>query len=130
MATAPRPMTESRADKAAQAKARALIVKFKIDGQVWRLAIFNVPITEQLTVRRELGIPWQEVIRSLFSGEVGADLLAVVVWVARRVSGEPRLTWEEHAAQWDDDLLGDQIEIEFEGDDEDLDDEGGTDPEG
>lgn len=115
MATAPRPMPESRADKAARLEAQQTVLSFKAGDRTYRLAPFNLPITEKLTVQaqlHDLGLTWEEVLRPLLRGRISSASMAVVVWVARRVSGEPTLTWLEHAEEWDDQDLGTVVQLE------------------
>lgn len=119
MATAPMPMPESRADQAARRDAQATIFAFAVGEHVYRIAPFNVPIGEKLAVQRDTGVAWEEVIRPLLEGHVSQASVAVIAWLARRASGEPRLDWRTFSAEWDDESVGDEITLSIEAGDGD-----------
>lgn len=119
MATAPRPTSESRDEIAARREAQTRIFRFAVGDAEYRLAPFNMPIGEKLVVQRETGMPWEDVIRPLIEGHISSASLAVLVWLARRASGETRLAWDVFATEWDADAIGDQVTLEVDGPDGD-----------
>lgn len=127
MATAPRPMSESREEQAARTEADQAVWTFAVGDQTYRLAPLNLPIREKVAVQQQTGMSWEDVIRPLTRSHLPMASMAVIVWMARRLAGEPMLQWEAFAAEWDDNDLGDQVSIGVE--DENGDDLAGDDPE-
>lgn len=120
-ARAPRPVAKGREAQAKAVDVARQVCEIKVRGEVvGRLAIGNVPLSEKEQVRRQVRASWWEVL-----GEAGIEMdvwnLTVLVWLARRASGEPDLMWGTFVAGWDDTIRGDQITLRKLGGDEESD---------
>jgi len=100
------------------------VLSITYDDKTFILAWQNLPIGERLACRKATGMPY-ETFTSSPGGDgsvtIGEDSLCVLLWLARRASGEPILAFDEVADEWDPTKLGD-IEVE-------APDEAGDDPE-
>lgn len=102
-------------------KAAKEVLTIKFQGAEYKLAINAIPLAEKRAVRKATGgLPFE----AFWSGEssVGEDSLAVLVWLARRASGEPDLLLGDVEDAWPSPLGEDDIEISVEGADGDDDD--------
>lgn len=107
MAKAPKPGAGKRSAEAAAAQA---ILTITYDDETYALAWQNLPIGERLAVRKATGMPYETFTSS--PGEdgtvaIGEDSLCVLLWLARRGSGERGLPFADVADKWDDKKLGD-----------------------
>ncbi len=119
MATAPRPMNESRTERAERAAAQSQVWAFTVGETTYHLAPLNLPLSEKIRVQRDTGMAWEEVLRPITEGVVASATLAVLVWMARRASGEPSLAWATFAAQWDDEAMGSDLTLSIDSGDGD-----------
>lgn len=111
-AKAPRPVKGGRDKAQAEVDIARRVTEFSIRGEVvGRLAVGNVPLDEKFEVRRQVRLPWHEV---LGEGGVPMDIAsaAILCWLARRASGEPDLLWSTHQATWDDTVRIDEIGLD------------------
>lgn len=107
MATAPTPGVGRRAEEAQDATE---ILTITIRGDSKRLAINNVPIGEQEVCLQETGRPYEDNLAEPF----GTIKIARLWWLARRASGEKRLTWRLAQREWPEDLDFEQdVEVDF-----------------
>lgn len=101
MAKAPRPVKGGRDAKAKEAEVASRVTKIEFRGHSYLIAVQNVPISEKAMVRAQAHMAWHEV-----TGESGieADIasVAVLVWIARRLGGEPNLSWFAFCNWWDE----------------------------
>lgn len=119
MATAPRPKPESRDEEADRRSVTQTLFTFTAGDETYRIAPYNVPIREKLAAQAQTGMSWEDIIRPFVEGRSSTASFAVIVWLARRCSGEPRLTWDQFAAEWDATSIGDEITVEVSGPDGD-----------
>jgi protein gp37 len=108
LATAPTPGVGRRAETATAAK-RVLVIKLAWSDQAYRIAVNNVPLDHRMAVRKATGIS----LTAFIGGEDAIDLdsIAVLVWVARRVGGEPGLSWQQFQRTWPDEVSEGDIEV-------------------
>lgn len=101
MATAPQPGIGRAREQVATAQSMLI---FDYDGRELSIAWQNVPIREQMECLKETGRP-VEAFTSQASASgassIGEVSLCVCWWLARRAHGEPALSWDEAADQWD-----------------------------
>jgi hypothetical protein len=110
-AKAPRPTPDGQEAEAEQVNEAMKVTEFKVRGEtVGRLAAGNVPLSEKRAVREQLACTWFDVL-----GRSGVPIdiwnLTVFIWLARRASGEPGLTWADFEAGWDNTVRADEIEM-------------------
>lgn len=107
MATAPTPGV-GRLDATAKAAKRILVIQLAWGG-TYRIAVNNVPLDHRMAVRKATGIS----LTAFIGGEDAIDLdsIAVLVWVARRVGGEPGLSWKQFQRTWPDQIDEGDIEV-------------------
>ena len=102
-ATAPRPLPEGAEEQAKAVDRSKEILEISYRDEVHVLAWRSVPLSEKAQVRAQVGIPWHDV-----TGEGGVEpditTVAVLVWLARRAAGRPKLLWVVHQASWPADL--------------------------
>lgn len=62
-----------------------------------------------MAVRKATGLPFT----AFWGGEnaIDIDSIAVLVWVARRLRGEPMLTWPRFQRDWPDEITEGDIEV-------------------
>ena len=109
---APRVVKGGRQAAAKKVDGARQVFALSVRGEpVGNLAIGNVPLSEKQEVRRQVRAAWSEVI-----GDAGVPLdvwnMSVFVWLARRASGEPGLSWASFQAGWDDTTRADEIDLE------------------
>lgn len=106
MASAPRPGVGNRKEATEVAK-QVLVIEY--DGEEHRIAWMNVPVLEQVAVRKATGMPLSAfTLQFADDGAliVGVDTFCVLVWLARRAAGERALSFEAVAEAWEDSKLG------------------------
>lgn len=99
---------------------------FKIRGdEVGRLAVGNVAQVEKMEARSQTGWAWSTILGHEDGGGLSIENVTIFVWLARRASGEPSLSWMEFLGSWDDTVRLDEIEFApvpvISADDEDAD---------
>ena len=119
---APRPEREDVGEKAERLDAARQVFEFTVRGEsVGRLAIGNVPMLEKMEAENRTHKSWSDIL-----GQAGVGLsitrLSIMVWLARRASGEPDLMWSTFLDSWDDTIRIDEIEFNV------LEDGGDADP--
>lgn len=102
---APTPGVSRRTDAASGVK-RILVVHMVRTDETFRLAANNVPLEQRTVVLKQVGVSFDEIMRS---GD-GQLTTAVVVWVARRLAGERSLSWAQFLRAWPTDLEVDDAE--------------------
>lgn len=127
MATAPEPgIGRKKEERVTREKAAQSVITIAYGEDSLSLAWLNVPIGEQLVVRKATGLPLTAFTMPLADAEtgpgvIGEDSLLVLWWLARRAKGESQLTFSSAVDEWDRDLLG-EVEITT-ADDEKLSDD-------
>ena len=112
MGLAPEPgAVRQKQARAARNEAAQSIITITYGDDKFALAWLNVPITEQLAVRKATGLPLTAFTLPLSDadtgpGVIGEDSLLVLWWLARRAKGETQLNFETAINQWDAALLG------------------------
>ncbi len=102
MAKAPRPKPDGYQAATEAAAANRKVWVFTLDDREYRLALRNVPIGEQAQVLAQTPLTWDQVLQAFGGDAFSAAALAVIVWLARRAAGEPRLTWQAFSVEWDE----------------------------
>lgn len=120
-ASAPRPKAQDVEEEQAGIDMARQVHEFSVRGEVvGRLAMGNVPLREKEQVRRQVRASWFDVL-----GQTGVAMdvwnLSVMVWLARRASGEPGLSWDQFLDEWDDTIRADEIDYPVAPDDGDAD---------
>lgn len=117
-------MRDDVGEVAEKVDAARQIHEFSVRGEkVGRLALGNVPLDEKEQAQFQTGRSWSRII--------GADGIEpsiwnmhVLMWLARRASGEPQLLWSTYKASIDDTVRMDEVELPV----VDPDDDGDADP--
>lgn len=124
MATAPEPgVGRKKAERKQRVDSAQSIVTIRYADETFSLAWLNVPIGEQIAVRKATGLPLAAFTTPLSDAEtgpgvVGEDSLLILWWLARRASGQTQLNFETACNQWDRAELGAvEISTPDEGDD-------------
>lgn len=92
----------SRAGQA-RAKQRDLtelgsFISVEVDGQKYLLAARDMTALDVRAMRQQVGYSFNTLIAHA-RGDMDVDVLAAVVWMCRRINGEPDLTYAEVAGQ-------------------------------
>lgn len=114
MAKAPRPTPDGAQAEAERTAQDQMITTFVVRGVEYRLALRNVPLTEKVQVKAQVGMSWSMVIGEDGTG-VGIESVAVLVWLARRAAGERSLRWGQFVLDWDDEIS--MADVSFAADD-------------
>lgn len=118
MAKAPTPGIVAEQE---QQNAAKMIVTVTLRGVSVRVAPLNLPMAEELLVRKATGLP----VTAFFTGgetAIGLDTIRVFWWLGRRAAGEWQLTLERAWSEWPEDLSADDLDVT-------IDDPEGDDPE-
>jgi hypothetical protein len=102
-AVAPRPLPEGAEAEAAAVDISKEILEITFRGETHTLAWRAVPMDEKLQVRAQARVTFDDVV-GLTGIDAGIDTVCVLVWLAKRASGQPKLTWAYHALTWPKDL--------------------------
>lgn len=81
------------------------------DGREWTLHMADLGPNDDIIARKATGLP---VTPYFMEERFGMDSLLVIMWIARRKSGEPNLRWDDVVAEFPSyESIGDaNIEIE------------------
>lgn len=80
--------------------------KITVDGRVYQVRAGDLNGLDMAAMRREVGMTFGQLSR-IPSDEWDLDIIAAIVWLARRVNGEPTLTYAEVAQEMTYDDLDD-----------------------
>lgn len=78
-------------------------VSIKVDGKTYTVRTGDLTALDAQALRRELGLSFFGLMRALGS-DPDIDLIAGIVWLSRRVNGEPMLEYAEVAGEMGYDL--------------------------
>lgn len=97
MARAPTPGVSARSEAADVAR-RILAIKLAWSDETYRIAVNNVPLDHRMAVRKQTGLA----LAAYTGGDnsIDVDSIAVLVWVCRRLNGQPSLSWAQFARSW------------------------------
>jgi hypothetical protein len=118
MASAPRPGIGKRNKENEQAQQ---VLRITVKGNAYSFCPNNLPFDDQIAVRKACGgLPFS----AFWGGEltVSVDSLQIMLWLARRASGEPTLRLETVLEEWPEDLNPDDFEIALDDPEENDDD--------
>jgi hypothetical protein len=87
---------QARAKKRAAAD-RGPALTITVDGEVYSLVLKDMTALDVRALRAETGYSYNALARQA-AADMDIDLLAAVVWMARRINGERDLTYDEVAA--------------------------------
>lgn len=90
-----KPWQELEADKR-KADAAGFGLRATVDGTVYTAYFGELSALDLLELRRQTGFTSNSLLRA-WDDDLDYDVLAVVVWLARRIGGEKRLTYAEVA---------------------------------
>lgn len=74
-------------------------VRFAVGEQVYAVRLGDLSALDSLAFRKEVGIPFAQALSLAEADEFDVDLLAALMWMARRVAGERDLTFNEVASE-------------------------------
>lgn len=118
MATAPTPGVSRRSE------AQRTALKIKCDDGEWTLHMSDLGPRDDIEARKATGLP----VTPYFNDErFGMDSLLIIMWIARRKAGEPRLRFDDVMDEFPtyESLTEKHVEIEaVELDGDDTDDDG------
>lgn len=97
MPKAPRPSTP--ADPNDDDRAGVVELHDVVDDVTWRVDLDELGPADDLICRKATGFPVSAFLNTSSTG-ISADLVVVLVWLARRKAGEPRLLFHTVAAQY------------------------------
>ena len=112
-APASRPSTRrkvTRSSQAARKKALNEKLSIRVNGTVHTLRVGDMTALDDHALRTQYGMPFEGMVQAMAAGDRALDLMAAIIWMARRTNGEELLTYAEVAA-----------EIGFDGDIRDVD---------
>lgn len=98
----------TQADKAAREKALKSGLRITVDGQAFQVRAGDLSALDELELRRTIGCSFMGLVQQV-ANDPGYDLLAAVIWLARKTGGEPDLTYREVASEVH---FGDDIDLE------------------
>jgi hypothetical protein len=89
----------TRSTKAARKKALNEKLSIRVDGTVYTLRIGDMTALDDHALRTQYGMPFEAMAHAMATGDRSLDLMAAVIWMARRTNGEDLLTYAEVAAE-------------------------------
>jgi hypothetical protein len=99
--------------KAARKKALSEKVSIRVDGTVYTLRIGDMNALDDHALRTQYGMPFEAIAHAMATGDRSLDLIAALIWMARRTNGEDLLTYAEVANE-----IGFDVDISDVSDDE------------
>ena len=103
----------TRTSRAARKKALNEKVSIRVDGTVYTLRIGDMTALDDHALRTQYGMPFEAMAHAMATGDRSLDLMAAVIWMARRTNGEDLLTYAEVASE-----IGFDVDISDVSDDE------------
>jgi hypothetical protein len=100
----------TRTSKAAKDAEMDLGLTIKLDGEEYTVRQGEMTSMDTMALRRETGYSFRGLIEA-FQRDPDIDLIAALVWLARRLGGERLLSFEEVATGIDYDADLDLIEV-------------------
>lgn len=91
----------SRKEKEKQDSSLDVGAQFTIDGETYRVVMGDLSALDIMALRKQVGLTFPALIGKLFDeDDSDIDLIAAVLWLARRVNGgEPTLKYEDVASE-------------------------------
>ena len=102
-AVAPRPLPEGAEAEAEAVDLSQQILELSFRGETHTLAWRALPMNEKLQVRAQARVTYDDVV-GMTGIDAGIDTVCVLVWLAKRASGQPSLSWAYHEHTWPKDL--------------------------
>ena len=102
-AVAPRPLPEGAEAEAAAVDLSKQILELSYRGEVHTLAWQAVPMDERMACRLQTSYPWEDVT-GISGITPDITIVCILVWLARRASGEPGLSYRRHLTTWPVDM--------------------------
>ena len=99
-----------------EAESQDQVVTIKDGDKTYRLSTDDLGPADDLVARQQTGFPV-----SHFMDTFGADAFVVFIWMARRKSGEPNLTFNEVIKKYPTYKALNSLEAEWEGEEVDSD---------
>lgn len=107
------PPKATKADKAAETEAQVITIRDTKAEKSYRLSTDDLGPADDLMARQQTGFPV-----SHFMDTFGADAFVVFIWMARRKSGEPNLSFHEVIKKYPTYKDLNSLEAEWEGEDQ------------
>ena len=107
-AVAPRPLPEGAEAEAAAVDISKEIVEITFRGETHTLAWRALPMSEKLQVRAQARVSFDDVV-GITGIDAGIDTVCVLVWLAKRANGQPKLSWAYHEYTWPKDLTMNEV---------------------
>lgn len=102
-AVAPRPLPEGAEAEAATVDISKEILELTFRGETYTLAWRAVPMDERMACRLQTSYPWEDVT-GISGITPDITIVCILVWLARRASGEPGLSYRRHLTTWPVDM--------------------------
>ena len=120
-AVAPRPLPEGAEAEAEAVDLSKQILELSFRGETHVLAWQAVPMDERMASRLQTRYPWEDVV-GISGITPDITVVCILVWLARRASGEPGLSYRAHLADWPVDLtMGEVATRTYQADDPEAD---------
>lgn len=107
--TAKRPSLAKKPTRAGKEKmddALDMGAKFTIEGREYQITTGDLSALDVRELRKQTGMSFTQVLGLLFSDDSDIDVIAAVLWLARRVNGdEPNLSFDEVARETGYDVI-------------------------
>lgn len=88
------------------------LIRLRLRDDEWQFVPSALPLVDKMAVRQATGLPFEAFVSS-DAYRMGEDSLAVLVWVARRQDGEPRLALNTVLSEWVSLESTDDYELEY-----------------
>jgi|RhiMethySRZTD1v2_1073278.scaffolds.fasta_scaffold697804_2 hypothetical protein len=89
----------TRSSQAARKKALNEKLAIRVDGTVYTLRVGDMTALDDHALRTQYGMPFEGMVQAMAAGDRALDLMAAIIWMARRTNGEELLTYAEVAAE-------------------------------
>lgn len=112
MSNTQRPTTARKVTRKTEAKRDAALdegLKLTIDGAEYVVRAGDLTALDSRELRKQVGMSFAALLQA-FNTDPDIDLIAAVMWLARRIKGEAQLTYDDVAGEVGYDVL-DQIEF-------------------
>lgn len=100
-APASRPkLTRKTTPASERARKKALNEKLSIrlNGTVYSLRVGDMTALDDHALRTQYGMPFEAMAQAMAAGDRSLDLMAAIIWMARKTNGEELLSYAEVAA--------------------------------
>lgn len=112
MSNAKRPSAARKVTRSTENNRNAALddgVRIEVGEDVYEVRVGDLNALDDMALRKQVGVPFTDLMEMLTKAP-GLDLIAAIVWLARRIKGERDLTFEAVAVDIGYDFL-DQAEI-------------------